>query len=170
MAEFVERFQGQVFGLCWRMLRHRHDAEDAAQETLLRALRHLKRWDRTRPFEPWLLAIAANRCRTHLGKRRGTVQGMEWAEEIGEENSLQNEAAEQMREELSLALGDIRPHWANAFRLFHEREHSYIEIAEKLSIPVGTAKTWVHRARREIVARFMRREVIFEDRHAVRII
>src|SRR3954468_10312404 len=74
MLALVERFQGQVFGLCLRMLGQRQDAEDAAQETFVRVLRNLHRWDAERDFEPWLLAIAGNRCRTALsvrGRRSG---------------------------------------------------------------------------------------------------
>lgn len=167
MADFVRRFQGPVFGVCWRMLRHVHDAEDAAQETLVRALRHLNRWDRTRPFEPWILAIAANRCRTHRAKRRLPVTGMDWAADCAESEDWPCAAAKHLQEELSLALEEIRPNWSRAFRLFHEHELSYAEIAEMLAVPVGTAKTWVHRARREIIARLQRREVIFEGSHAM---
>src|SRR5687768_14360112 len=70
MLELVRRFEGPVFGLCFRMLTRREDAEDAAQETLIRMLRSLNRWDSSRDFEPWLLAIAGNRCRTMLADRR----------------------------------------------------------------------------------------------------
>jgi RNA polymerase sigma-70 factor, ECF subfamily len=167
MARFVRQFQGPVFGLCWRMLRHVHDAEDAAQETLVRALRHLKRWDRSRPFEPWLLAIAANRCRTHRAKRRMPVLGVDLAETSASSECWPSAAANQLQEELGLVLQEIPARWSRAFQLFHEHELSYAEIAELLSVPVGTVKTWVHRARREIVAKLQRREVIFEGPHAV---
>src|SRR5262245_34136452 len=70
MLALVERFRGQVFGLCYRMLGQRQDAEDAAQETFLRVLKNLHRWDQARDFQPWLLAIAGNRCRTALSARR----------------------------------------------------------------------------------------------------
>ena len=70
MLALVERFQGQVFGLCYRMLGQRQDAEDAAQETFVRVLKNLHRWDQGRDFQPWLLAIAGNRCRTALAARR----------------------------------------------------------------------------------------------------
>ena len=66
MAALVDRFQGQVFGLCYRMLGHRQDAEDVTQESFSRALRSLKSWDNQRAFRPWLMAIAGNRCRTWL--------------------------------------------------------------------------------------------------------
>ena len=69
MQEFVDRFRGQVFGLCYRMLGQREDAEDATQETMVRVCKNLQRWDQNRAFEPWLLTIAGNRCRTRLAKR-----------------------------------------------------------------------------------------------------
>ena len=50
MLALVERFQGQVFGLCYRMLGQRQDAEDAAQETFVRVLKNLHRWDQGRDF------------------------------------------------------------------------------------------------------------------------
>ena len=65
----IERYQGVVFGLCYRMLSHRQDAEDVAQEAFVRALRSIEGFDVTRPLRPWLLEIAANRCRTALAHR-----------------------------------------------------------------------------------------------------
>src|SRR4051812_32777615 len=65
----VERFQGVVFGLCFRMLGHRQDAEDVMQESFVRALRGISGFESHRPLRPWLLGIAANRCRTALSGR-----------------------------------------------------------------------------------------------------
>lgn len=96
------------------------------------------------------------------------VVAAEFSADWCEDSAEQTDNADHLREELELALQEIRPHWERAFRLFHERELSYADIADELSVPVGTAKTWVHRARREIVEKLLRREVIFEGRHAVR--
>ena len=75
MHALVERYQSQVFGLCYRMLSNREDAEDATQETFVRVLKSLDRWDSARDFDPWLLAIAGNRCRTMLSRRsRGRLR------------------------------------------------------------------------------------------------
>ena len=65
----VECFQPEVFGLCVRLLNHRHDAEDVTQEVFLRVFRSLKGWDKTRPLKPWVMGIAVNRCRTWLSQR-----------------------------------------------------------------------------------------------------
>jgi RNA polymerase sigma-70 factor (ECF subfamily) len=167
MIELVERFQGQVFGLCYRMLGQRQDAEDVAQETFIRALRSLHTWDSERDFEPWLLAIAGNRCRTALATRmrRPAVQ-MLIDNVAGREPDLQ--AAESLAEEVELALCHLRPEHRQAFLLFHQNELSYVEIAEAMDCPVGTIRTWIHRARRELVDRLRSRGVLEESPSAVR--
>jgi RNA polymerase sigma-70 factor (ECF subfamily) len=52
MVQLVQVFHPLVFGVCYKMLGHRHDAEDAVQETFARVFRHLDNWDQSRPFEP----------------------------------------------------------------------------------------------------------------------
>src|SRR5262249_31266712 len=69
MQALVDRFQAEVYGLCVRILTHRHDAEDVTQEVFLRIFRSLRRWDSARPLKPWVMSIAINRCRTWLAQR-----------------------------------------------------------------------------------------------------
>src|SRR5690606_32236528 len=128
MIDLVERFRGRVFGLCYRMLGQRQDAEDMAQETFVRALRNLEGFDLSRELEPWLLAIAGNRCRTLLSTRarRGTAQPM--VEDYAD-RTPDWQAAHNLAEEVELALADLRDEYRQAFVLFHEHQHSYQEIA-----------------------------------------
>ena len=166
MLSLVARFQGQVFGLCYRMLGQRQDAEDAAQETFLRVLRNLHRWDPTRDFEPWLLAIAGNRCRTALAARKRRP-GIETLADRDVDDMSDRGPADQLAEEVQLALGQVRVEYRQAFVLFHEHELSYGEIASTMEVPLGTVKTWVHRARRELIERLRSRSVLEENRHAM---
>lgn len=159
MLALVERFQGQVFGLCYRMLGQRQDAEDAAQETFVRVLKNLHRWDETREFQPWLLTIAGNRCRTALSSRSRRPAG-ELTEELVADDAPDQDAGRQLAEEVHLALGHLRPEYRRAFLLFHEQELSYAEIADALDVPLGTIKTWVHRTRRELIDRLRQRGAI----------
>jgi RNA polymerase sigma-70 factor (ECF subfamily) len=168
MVQLVERFQGQVFGLCYRMLGQRQDAEDAAQETFVRVLRSLARWDSSRDFEPWLLAIAANRCRTVLASRQRRPGFGPLDDEQYVDRSPDLQAARDLAEEVRRALGGIREDYRAAFLLFHDHELSYDEIAEALQRPLGTIKTWIRRARQELVAQLQRREVIPEPRDELR--
>jgi RNA polymerase sigma-70 factor, ECF subfamily len=167
MVQFVDRFQGQVFGLCYRMLGHRQDAEDMTQESFVRALRSLSHWDRTRELIPWLLAIAGNRCRSLMAVRRRRPQSTPLAEQIADDRPSED-SARHLGEEVQRALANVRPEYRQAFLLFHEHEMSYQEIAAAMSCPLGTIKTWVHRARREIIDQLRTREVLTEASHAMR--
>ena len=77
MLALVERFQGLVFGLCYRLLGQRQDAEDAAQETFVRALKNLHRWDCSRAMEPWRraqLALLPNQLITEVNGRSASSE------------------------------------------------------------------------------------------------
>ena len=163
MIALVERFRGQVFGLCYRMLGQRQDAEDAAQETFVRVLKNLHRWDPARDFEPWLLAIAGNRCRTALASRKRRPAADSAVENVADYRP-DAQPGQQLAEEVTLALHGVREDYRQAFVLFHEHELSYAEIAEAMEVPLGTVKTWVHRARKELIEQLRRRGVVAESR------
>ena len=57
------------------------------------------------------------------------------------------QAARQLAEEVALALSTLREQYRQAFLLFHQHELSYAEIADSLQCPIGTVRTWIHRAR-----------------------
>ena len=162
LAHLIDRFRGQVYGLCYRMLRQREDAEDATQETFFRVAKNLHRWDSSRAFEPWLLTIAGNRCRTLLSKRKRkpNVLSLEFPVE---DDSRERTDANLLAEEIELALSCIRLEYRQAFELFHHQQLEYAEIAVRLDVPLGTIKTWVHRARREIVLKLRSRGVVYES-------
>lgn len=166
MLALVDRFRGQVFGLCLRMLGQRQDAEDAAQETFVRVLKNLHRWDAGRDFEPWLLAIAGNRCRTALATRKRRPAGEMLPEQVPD-GRPDEQSAQHLAEEVSLALEQIRDDYRQAFVLFHEHQMSYEQIAEAMEVPLGTVKTWVHRARRGLVDRLRQRGIVEGASHEV---
>jgi RNA polymerase sigma-70 factor (ECF subfamily) len=160
MRELVERYHAQVYGLCVRMLSSRHDAEDVAQEVFLRVFRSLRRWDCQREFVPWLLAIAGNRCRSLLATRLRRPSPQPLLEDDLPDGAPDTQAERQLAEEISQALCGLREEHRQAFLLFHEQELSYAEIAAALDCPVGTIKTWIHRARAEVVRQLRERGVI----------
>lgn len=157
--ELFSRYQGMVFGLCLRMLGHRQEAEDAMQDTFVRVANSLKHWDHERSFEPWLLTIAGNRCRTLLAKRfrRPKVSSLAFPVE---DMSPDEQSAAHLAEEMSRVLQQMRPDHRQAFLLFHQHQLPYQDIADRMNVPLGTVKTWVHRARQELVEQLQQRETI----------
>ncbi len=155
-GELVGRFHGVVFGLCYRMMGHRHDAEDVAQESLVRALRGIGGFDGSRPLRPWLLGIAANRCRTALGRRSRRPTTTESPEDqVDHRPGLDD--PDDLAGELARALDRLRPEYRLVFALFHEQGLPYEEISQTIGRPVGTVKTWLHRARGELADYLARR-------------
>ncbi len=145
----MQRYHKLVFGLCFRMVGNSHDAEDLTQETFARVFRHLESWDPRRAFRPWLLAIAANRCRSFLGQRRHRLEvPTPEVEPLPRKAPASNN---DLQEEVELGLQQLRAEHRQAFLLFYEQELSYAEIAEVMQCPVGTIKTWIHRARQELI-------------------
>ena len=87
--------------------------------------------------------------------------------EVADERPDQT-VADNLAEEVRLALLQLRPEFRQAFVLFHEQELSYAEIAEAMDCPLGTVKTWIHRGRSELIERLRDRGVLEESRNAVR--
>jgi RNA polymerase sigma-70 factor (ECF subfamily) len=154
----VQRFQADVFGLCVRLLNHRHDAEDVTQEVFLRIFRSLRGWDPRRPLKPWIMGIAVNRCRTWLAQRGRRPELVDYLQD-----TLPGPAADDSDEllrEIQAALAELRLEYRTAFVLFHEHGQPYEDIARVMDRPVGTIKTWLHRARLEVLERLRRRGMV----------
>jgi RNA polymerase sigma-70 factor (ECF subfamily) len=158
VRSLVEQFQAEVFGLSVRMLRHRHDAEDVTQEVFLRIFRSLRRWDSTRPLRPWILGIAVNRCRTWLSQRTRRPETVDYLQETAA-GPPADDAAE-LAAEIAAGVAELRPDYRAVFVMYHEQGLPYEEIADALDCPVGTVKTWLHRARTEVMERLRRRGMV----------
>jgi RNA polymerase sigma factor (sigma-70 family) len=157
----VEQYQGEVYGLCVRLLNHRHDAEDVTQEVFLRVFRSLRRYDPSRPLRPWIVSIAVNRCRTWLARRAHRPQLSDFLQDSVPAPPA-DDSAELLRE-IEAALQELRPEYREVFVLFHQQGQPYEDIARALDRPVGTVKTWLHRARTEVYEQLKRRGMVEAD-------
>lgn len=162
IGQLVGRHHGDVYGLCVRLLRHRQDAEDVAQEVFLRVFRSLAAWDSTRPLRPWVMGIAVNRCRTWMAQRRKRPELADYLHDVATSEDVRDDADE-LQAEIQAALAELRLEYRTVFVLFHEQSRPYEEIAQTMGRPVGTVKTWLHRARLEILDRLHRRGMVSED-------
>jgi RNA polymerase sigma-70 factor (ECF subfamily) len=155
-AQLVEVYQRPVFNVCYRMLGDPAEAEDAAQETFIRAYTRLASYDPNRKFSSWLLSIASHYCIDQLRRRRLTL--LSWDNLLPshwlfdprpgpEEVALSHEAQRDVREMLNTLPPDYRA--AVILRYWHEL--SYQEIAEALNSTAPAIKSRLFRARQMLV-------------------
>jgi RNA polymerase sigma-70 factor, ECF subfamily len=156
-TNLVEAYQKPVHNLCYRMLGELEAAEDAAQETFLKAYLNINRYDRERSFATWLLSIAAHHCIDKLRRRRinsvsidedeeGQIDIPDHSAPDPESETLKN----QQRERLQNCLQSLDPTDRAAVVLRYWQDCSEVEIAEALKLTVPAVKSRLHRARRAL--------------------
>jgi RNA polymerase sigma-70 factor (ECF subfamily) len=150
--ELLRRHRSRVYRICYRMAGNAEDAEDWAQECLVRVYRQLGRYDPEQPFTPWLLKVASNTC-ISLAKSRSRRQS--WVDlGLGEESeqvapdsdpaqaALTGEEGRRIR----AAVTGLPPLLRQAVVLRVLEELSFRELAEALGVPLQTAASRVRRA------------------------
>lgn len=153
-ALLVEAYQRPVYNLCYRMLGNAGDAEDAAQETFIRAYRALGSYDRERKFSTWILSIASNYCIDQHRRRRlqtFSLDGLPNPDLDDGMPSLESQVAQgEHQARVQHLLAGLPAVDRNAVILRYWYDYSYEEIAETLDLTVSAVKSRLHRARREL--------------------
>ncbi|HEX5577645.1 MAG TPA: sigma-70 family RNA polymerase sigma factor [Gemmatimonadaceae bacterium] len=163
--ELLTRYERPVFSLIFRMVRDRETAEDLAQETFIKVLNNLDRYSPEFKFSSWLFKIANNLTIDHLRRRRVDTISIEGAPDAvtaesakatsiavasGSESPLEELESRELGTAIERAIGKLRPEYRACIMLRHVEDKSYEEIAEIVKLPLGTVKTYIHRARHEL--------------------
>jgi RNA polymerase sigma-70 factor (ECF subfamily) len=158
-AAIVDRYQRPVYRLITRLVGEPELAAELAQDTFLKAFRRLESFDRSRGFAPWLLRIAHNTAVDALRPGRlETVTTFEAPERatanLASSGPGPDRQAEQrlMLRDVEAGLRRLRPDHRTALLLRVQDERSYVDIAYVMGVAEGTAKSYVHRARRQLAA------------------
>jgi RNA polymerase sigma-70 factor (ECF subfamily) len=149
----VEAYQTPIYNLCYRMLGEAGEAEDAAQETFLRAYSQIATYDPSRPFKTWLFSIANHHCIDRLRKRRLTWLSIE--DDLPPHPALQEQAPgpeeasvrREQTEALQALLARLPPDDRSVVVMRYWYDLSYEEIAEATRTTVSAVKSRLHRAR-----------------------
>lgn len=157
-TELVEAYQTPVYNLCYRMLGVAENAEDAAQETFLRAYQNLHRYESGRSFATWLLSIAAHYCIDRLRRTKFSFTSIDQDEDRSGQELPDTDAPNpeteiiqsEQREQIQLGLDRLNSVDRAAVVLRYWHECSEVEIAETLKLTVSAVKSRLHRARREL--------------------
>lgn len=133
-----------------RMLRNADDANDAVQDTLLKAYRAIRDFDPTRPIRPWLCRICANCCVDIVRGRRHQGESLEAHEYMLQDpgEPLEDRAEKAMQQRAIVdAIKRLPTRYRKIIFMRHFRHMEVNEIADALNAPEGTVKSWLFRAR-----------------------
>ena len=161
----MRRYERPVFSLLYRMVRDRGLAEDLAQETFIKVLNGIRSYRPEFKFSSWIFKIANNAAIDHL--RRKTLDTLSLdgspmassADEVDAttlqvdsraESPLAEVESRELGTAIERAIARLRPEYRSCILLRHVEGYSYEEIAETLDLPLGTVKTYIHRARNEL--------------------
>ena len=159
-TSLLEAYERPVFNLCYRMLGNAQDAEDAAQETFLRAYQSMRRYDNSRPFSTWLLSIAAHYCIDQIRKRRVQIVSVEELPvpdlpdiSPGMESNLSRKEEQQR---IKAVIGVLDATDRAAVVMYYWYDFSYEEICQALSLSMSALKSRLHRARRVMAEEWLK--------------
>jgi len=156
-ARLLARYKDAIYFMLIKMVNNRSDAEDLTLEAFGKAFKNIHQYTPTYAFSTWLFKIASNNCIDFLRKKKGLY--------VSIENNIQSENNEQVRlpskepnpEEklirmqkailLRKVVRRLKPRYQTLVELRYFREFSYEEIAKELSLPLGTVKAQLFRAR-----------------------
>lgn len=163
--ELVQRYERPVFSLIFRMVRDREVAEDLAQDTFIKVLNHIDKYRPEFKLSSWLFKIANNVAIDFLRKRQLdtiSIDGSPHARSAAEieatsfdvvarqESALDEMEAKELGTAIERAIQGLRPEYRSCIMLRHVEGRSYEEIAATLDLPLGTVKTYIHRARHQL--------------------
>ena len=165
--ELVRRYERPVFSLIYRMVRNRELAEDLTQDTFVKVLNALGTYRPEFKFSSWVFKIANNVAIDQLRRRELDTLSLEGSPHAttpdaveattlelgtGGESALDEVANRELGGEIEQAIAKLRPEYRSCILLRHVEDRSYEEIAEIMNLPLGTVKTYIHRARHELRA------------------
>lgn len=159
--EIVDRFGERIYQLAWRFAGERTEAEDLTQEIFLKLYRQLHRYRGDVPLLAWTLRLSRNLCidlyRHHRARNRAETVPEEVLHHLpaGDDPDQHSRRRERCRL-VHRALAEMPELQATAIVLRDLQGLSYEEIAAFYEVPVGTIKSRLNRARRELVQRLQR--------------
>ena len=163
--ELLRRYERPVFSLIYRMVRDRTLAEDLSQDTFVKVLNALDSYRPEYKFSSWVFKIANNVAIDQLRRRELNTLSLDGSPDARTKDEVEATAlqatdrsetplAELESRELGAvieqAISRLRPEYRACILLRHVEGRSYEEIAETLDLPLGTVKTYIHRARHEL--------------------
>jgi len=163
--ELIRRYERPVFSLIYRLVRDRERAEDLSQDTFIKVLNALDRYDPSFKFSSWIFKIAHNTALDHLRRKEPETLSIDGSPHASTADELEATvltpastretpdeftASREIGGHIERAIGGLRLEYRTAILLCHVEGRPYEEVARIMDVPLGTVKTYIHRARNEL--------------------
>ena len=161
--QMLDCYQAKVFRLAWSMLGNEMAAQDVAQDVFMKVWKALPNYRGDATASSWIYTITRNTCLSEL-KKRALRKSVSLADEAVEAEvdrqtasvRMENAAGQQM--DVQVMLAQLPEHYRQVVTLFYMEQKSYDEVAAMLDVPIGTVKTHLHRAKKELMRLNVRRK------------
>ena len=164
-ALLVHRYEDKIFNYIYYLVKQKQEAEDLAQTTFVKAFFALRQYNHAYEFSTWIYSIARNVCLDYFRKRKkeeadvslhivvgddGDTEMGELMEEDHSPDPLKTVLNDELREKIEKAIASLPLKLREIVVLRHLEDCSYEEIAQIMNLPVGTVKSYLHRARKKL--------------------
>ena len=155
-GKLIGEQQGRIYAVCLRLLTDRQEAEDCAQEAILRCWRGISGFKGDSEFGTWAYRIAVNTATDALRRRRDRGASLDALREEGFEpadrgpDPQQRLESTQRKERLAEGIAALPEEMRSALVLRDVEGHAYEEIAQMLDLPPGTVRSRISRARAKL--------------------
>ena len=157
-ARLMSCYKDTIYFMVLKMVNNKTDAEDITLEIFFKAFRSIESYNSDYAFSTWLFKIAQNTTIDFIRKRKNNIISIDYdaedessiSEHILQSSMLNPEEILMKEQEEILMKGLIvkmKPKYQRLIELRYFKEYAYEEIAEELSIPIGTVKTQLFRAK-----------------------
>ena len=150
--QYIRDYGKRLYGLCTVLCATSHEAEDLYQETWLKVVKYIDRFDKTKDFEPWLTKICVNTYRSTLRRiaRSPVLNSFATTEE--KENLLHSVPAPEHTDysDLYVAIARLPEKLRITVILFYFKDMEINAVSDALGIPPGTVKSRLNKARTKL--------------------
>lgn len=160
--EIIERYGERIYNLAYRFTGRRAEAEDLTQDIFLKLYRNLDRYRGDVPLMAWALRLSRNSCIDHYRHHRTRRQAETVSDEIlqylpSDEDLEKRSQKRERRRMIQQVMTEMSENLASVVMLRDFQGLSYDELATFFEVPVGTIKSRLNRARKELVRRVRER-------------
>lgn len=148
---YIQQYGRRLYGLCRHLCANVLDADDLYQETWMKVVKNIGRYDPAKPFEPWLTRICVNTYRS-TWRRLTCAPTLEFADSAEKDAVLQAVPAPQQEDYTALydAVGRLPEKLRLTVVLFYFRDMDIASVAAVLHVPPGTVKSRLNKARQRL--------------------